>query len=245
MRCVHIYTGTCYGQNAYVPQNTKDYIRDNISKPVFICGTPKGSDWEALHKLVNPSQIWEHKKVERGERTRGFQMGVFFSFLLRWLSGVLPPSLRAGFEEACYWQVETKEACGSSERRAVSGSGTRMPSASHQPGTAHTGHICIVWTALSQWEGVEGNHSRRGLEVGAASPWGWGWRPQDRCIAQVKRTAGKNPQRWEAPTRRSAFTSARTKEHSQLIAAPVQERNGAPHGFSIHPIPDPKGWNTP
>lgn len=44
MRCVHTYTGTCYGQNAYVPRNTKDYIKDKISKPAVICGTPKGSD---------------------------------------------------------------------------------------------------------------------------------------------------------------------------------------------------------
>lgn len=42
MRWVHTYT--CYGQNAYIPPNTKDYIKDNISKPVIICRTPKGSD---------------------------------------------------------------------------------------------------------------------------------------------------------------------------------------------------------
>lgn len=52
------------------------------------------------------------------------------------------------------------------------GSGARMHSVPLQPDVGRTGGTCMVQTALSQWVGVGGTHSRRKIKVGAASLWG-------------------------------------------------------------------------
>ena len=60
--------------------------------------------------------------------------------------------------------------CLREEGRVVSGA--RMPSVPLQPDVGRTGGTCMVRTALSQWVGVGGTHSRRKIKVGAASLWG-------------------------------------------------------------------------
>lgn len=110
---------------------------------------------------------------------------------------------------------ETKEGYLSSERRAVLGSGTRMPSISPQQDTAHIGDMCIVWMALSQLEGpIEGNgrkSQQKEARGGCSIPKRLRMETPGQMYPSGQRNCRENPHRWEAPTRESAFTSAGTR----------------------------------
>lgn len=116
----------------------------------------------------------------------------------------------------------------------MSGSATETPSVSHGPDVATPQTNLCGMSRIEPVGGAGGQHSRRKLEVGTAFLW----------LRKEPSGQGncRHPQGWEAskstqkaPTRRSAFTSARTREPQ-----PADSRTCSVALAFITPHPDPR-----